>query len=172
MYGGSCVVTPMPWPVRWMNCSPYPASVITCRAARSISWQATPGPDRLERRPAAPAARSSCTSRTSADGSPTRHRAGGVRAVAVHQAAEVEDDRVAVLDDPVAGLVVRVGAVRAGADDGEVDLLVPELAQQAGEVGGDLGLLPAGEPDTEDLARTSRPRRRPRLPAGPARRRP
>ena len=27
----------------------------------------------------------------------------------------------------VAGLVVRIGAVRSGADDGEVDLLVPEL---------------------------------------------
>ena len=77
--------------------------------------------------------------------------AAGVRAVAVHQAAEVEDDRVARLDRPVAGLVVRVGAVRAGADDGEVDLLVPELAQQPRQVGGDVGLLPAGEPDPEDL---------------------
>ena len=50
-----------------------------------------------------------------------------------------------VLDDPVPRLVVRIGAVRAGADDGEVDLLVAELAQQAGEVGGDLGLPAAGE---------------------------
>ncbi len=23
------MVTPIPWPVRWMNCSPYPAAVIT-----------------------------------------------------------------------------------------------------------------------------------------------
>ena len=29
MYGGSWVVVPMPCPVRWMNRSPYPASVIT-----------------------------------------------------------------------------------------------------------------------------------------------
>ena len=38
----------------------------------------------------------------------------------------------------VAHLVVRVGAVGPGADDREVDLRVPVLAQQAGEVGGDL----------------------------------
>ena len=37
MYGGSWVVTPIPCPVRWMNCSPYPASVITRRASRSTS---------------------------------------------------------------------------------------------------------------------------------------
>ena len=39
--------------------------------------------------------------------------AGGVGAVAVLEAAEVEHDHVALLDDPVAHLVVRVGAVRA-----------------------------------------------------------
>ena len=112
MYGGSCVVMPMPWPVRWMNCSPYPASVITCRAARSISWQATPGPDRLDagllRLPDDLVHLADLGGRLA-----DAHGAAGVRAVAVHQAAEVEDDRVAVLDGPVAGLVVRVGAVRA-----------------------------------------------------------
>ena len=71
MYGGSCVVVPMPWPVRWMNCSPYPASVITARAARSTSWHATPG--RTASTPACWASRTtSCTSRMSSDGSPTQ----------------------------------------------------------------------------------------------------
>src|SRR6476620_7381552 len=56
-----------------------------------------------------------------------RHRARRVRTVAVPQPPEVQHDRVAGLDHAVAGLVVRIGAVRSGADDGEVDLLVPEL---------------------------------------------
>src|SRR6185436_2689417 len=47
------------------------------------------------------------------------HAARGVRAVAVLQPAEVEDDHVAVLDPAVTRLVVRVGAVRARADDRE-----------------------------------------------------
>ena len=113
--------------------------MITVRAARSISWQATPG-------------------RTASNAGLLRlpddlvdlallvgrladvDRARGVRAVAVLEAAEVEDDHVAVLDHPLAGLVVRVGAVGSGADDGEVDLRVAVLAQQRGEVGGDVGL--------------------------------
>ena len=56
------------------------------------------------------------------------------------------------MDHPVAGLVVGVGPVRAGAHDREVDLFVAEVAQQGGEVGSDLGLLAALEPDLEDLA--------------------
>ncbi len=68
------------------------------------------------------------------------HGAGGVGPVAVLEPAEVEHHRIPDLDHPVAGLVVRVGAVGAGSDDGEVDLLVAELAQQRREVGGDLGL--------------------------------
>jgi hypothetical protein len=51
-----------------------------------------------------------------------------VRAVAVPEAAEVEHDHVAVLDLALAELVVRAGAVRARADDGEVDLRVSVLA--------------------------------------------
>ena len=75
--------------------------------------------------------------------------ARGVGAVAVLQAAEVEDDHVAVLDRAVAGLVVRVGAVRPGADDGEVDLRMAMVDEQGGEIGGDLGLLAAGETHLE-----------------------
>ena len=43
MYGSSCVSTPMPWPVRWMNSSPYPPSMITWRAAASTDSAVTPG---------------------------------------------------------------------------------------------------------------------------------
>ena len=89
------------------------------------------------------------------------HRAGGVGPVAVHQATEVEDHGVPVLDDTLPRLVVRVGAVRAGAHHGEVDLFVSESAQQGREVGGDLGLAAAGERHTDDL-RVGRVRGRPR----------
>ncbi len=78
-------------------------------------------------------------------------RAGGVGAVAVLQTAEVEDDHVAALDDAVAHLVVRVGAVRSGGDDGEVDLGVTEAAEQVGEVGGDVGLVASAEGNLPDL---------------------
>ena len=56
-----------------------------------------------------------------------------VRAVSVLEPAEVEHHHVAVLDHPVADLVVRVGAVGPGPDDGEVHL-VPELPRQVGQV--------------------------------------
>src|SRR5690606_24389032 len=84
-------------------------------------------------------------------GLPDVHGAGGVGAVAVLQAAEVEDDHVAVGDDAVAGLVVRVGAVGAGGDDGEVHAGVPVPQQQRGEVGGDVGLPAPGEGHRADL---------------------
>jgi hypothetical protein len=76
---------------------------------------------------------------------------GGVGAVAVLDAAEIHDYHVALLDPPVARLVVRVGAVRARADDGEVDLAVAVLAQQRSEIGGDLVLRATGEADLDDL---------------------
>jgi hypothetical protein len=41
---------------------------------------------------------------------------------AVLEAAEVQDDHVALLDRALAHLVMRVGAVRARADDRDVDL--------------------------------------------------
>ena len=69
----------------------------------------------------------------------------------MEQPAEVEDHGVPHLDDPFAGLVVGVGAVGAGTHDGEVDLFVPELPQQPGEVRRDLGLAPAGEAQLDDL---------------------
>ena len=100
------------------------------------------------------------------------HGAGRVGAVAVLDAAEVQHDHVAVLDHPLADLVVRVGAVGARADDGEVDLRVAVLAQQRGEVGGDLGLGPTGELHLARSPRTRRRRRRRRRRAARARRRP
>src|SRR3954452_325913 len=71
-------------------------------------------------------------------------RARRVGAVAVLEPAEVEHDHVTRLDPPVARLVMRVGAVRARADDGEVDLAVAVLEEQRREIGGDLGLEPPG----------------------------
>ena len=77
--------------------------------------------------------------------------AGRVRAVAVLDAAEVEDDHVAFLDHTLVELVVGVGAVRARADDGEVDLRMPVVAEEAGEVGGDLALAATRELTLGDL---------------------
>ena len=79
------------------------------------------------------------------------HGAGRVGPVAVLEAAEVEHDHVALLDRALAHLVMRVGAVGPGAHDGEVDLRVAVLAQQAGEIGGDLALGAPGELDADDL---------------------
>ena len=95
MYGGSWVVTPMPWPVRWMKYSPYPASAITARAARSTSWQAAPGrtaskPGLLGRAHHVVDALLLGAGLADVDGT------GGVGAVAVLEAAEVEDDHVAL----------------------------------------------------------------------------
>ena len=80
------------------------------------------------------------------------HRAAGVRPVAEHESTEVEHHAVAALDHPVTGLVVGVRPVRSRADHGEVDLLVPEVTQQLGEIGGDVRLTPAGELHLDDLA--------------------
>lgn len=122
---------------------------MTARAARSISWQATRAAPRCSPPPAPPArCRGPAAPR---GGFADVDRAGGVGAVAVLEAAEVEHDHVAPLDGAVTGLVVRVGAVRSGADHGEVDLGVPELGEQPGQIGGHVGLLAAGEPDLEDL---------------------
>ena len=77
--------------------------------------------------------------------------ARSIRAVAVLEAAEVEHDHVAVLDRAVAGLVVRVGAVRPGASYGEVDLRMAVLDEQTGQVGGDLGFLAPREPHLKKL---------------------
>ena len=51
-------------------------------------------------------------------------------------------------------LVMGVGAVGARADDGEVDLRMAVVAEEAGEVGGDLALAPAREPHLRDLLET------------------
>ena len=68
---------------------------------------------------------------------------GCVGAVAVLQPAEIEHDHVALPNRAVAGLVMRVRAVRPGADDSEVDLRMAVLDEQTGEVGGDLGFRAA-----------------------------
>ena len=52
----------------------------------------------------------------------------------------------------IAGLVVRVGAVGPGGDDGELDRVVAVGEQELGEVGGDVRLRTAGEPDLADVA--------------------
>src|SRR5207342_3593278 len=68
-----------------------------------------------------------------------------VRAVPVLGAAEVEHDHVALLDDAIALLVVRVRAVRARGDDRELDRGVAVRLQELGQLSGDLRLGPAGE---------------------------
>jgi hypothetical protein len=64
---------------------------------------------------------------------------------------KVEHDHVAFFDRSLAHLVMRVGAVRTGADDREVDLRMSVLAQEAGEIGSDLALAAAGELHLRDL---------------------
>ena len=46
MYGSSCVSSPMPWPVRWMKRSPYPAAVIDVAGGGVDRLGGDPGPDR------------------------------------------------------------------------------------------------------------------------------
>jgi hypothetical protein len=78
MYGGSCVVTPIPWPLRWMNCPGAPVDLLA---------------------------------RDSRDAQP-------------------------------------------GADDGEADLLMPELSQAFGSVGRDIRLSSTGPVDDAEPRRT------------------
>ncbi len=71
--------------------------------------------------------------------------AGLVGAVAVgHRAADVDDDRVAGLDDAVGELVVRAGAVRPARDDDEVDAHVALGDDRVGDVLADLALGASG----------------------------
>src|SRR3954451_10566287 len=130
----------MPCPVRWMKCSPQPASVITPRALASISSAVTPG-----RTPAVAAACACCRtpyhSATSAPGSrPTayvrvqseRYPLPGSPPVpttttppAPRRAPASDDDNHPRLDHPAGDVVVRVGPVGPRADDREVDRDVP-----------------------------------------------
>ena len=80
-----------------------------------------------------------------------RDRAGRVRSVAEHQATDVQDHGVTAFDHPVTGLVVRIGAVGSGSDDGEIKLLVPESAQQPRQFGCDLAFTPTGERRLHDV---------------------
>src|SRR6266511_4231875 len=70
-------------------------------------------------------------------------RAGGVGAIAVQPAADVDHHRVARLDDSPGGDVVGAGGVRAGADDREARLVVA-AADGRLDLAGQLQLGPAG----------------------------
>ena len=78
--------------------------------------------------------------------------AGDVGGVAALDAAEVEHDHVALLDLSTRDLVVGVGAVRPGPHQRELDLGVAVLAQQVGEVGSDVELAAAREPDPQEVS--------------------
>ena len=115
----------MPWPVRWMNHSPYPASSMMRRAVRSTLSAVTPGLT-LSGRRLLGVVEHVVVRREVIGRVPDRVGAGAVGAVAGrHRAADVDHDHVAVLDDPVGDLMVRRGGVRPGADDHEVHLDVP-----------------------------------------------
>ncbi|SPZ35019.1 Uncharacterised protein [Rhodococcus wratislaviensis] len=74
----------------------------------------------------------------------------------------VQDHGVTAFDHPVTGLVVRIGAVGSGSDDGEIKLLVPESAQQPRQLGCDLAFTPTGERRLHDVLMSEMPY----LPAG------
>ena len=91
---------------------------------------------------------------------PDANRTGGVRAVAVPKAAEVQDNRVARLDHSIPGFMVRVGPIRTRSDHSEVDLLMAELPQQISKISRDLRLAPTSKTPLHNLA-ISRVRRGP-----------
>ena len=120
MYGSSWVSRPMPWPVRWMNHSPYPASSMIApgRLVHALGGDAGPDPDggRLLGALEHLVVRGEIVGRA-AHGV----RAGAVGAVAGrHGAPDVDHDDVPAANHPVGDLVVRRGGVRAGAHDHEV----------------------------------------------------
>ena len=77
-----------------------------------MSWHVGARPDRLEAR-LLRAADDLVHLALLVGGLADMDRAARVGAVAVLEPTEVEDDHVALLDRPIARLVVRVGAVRA-----------------------------------------------------------
>ena len=77
-------------------------------------------------------------------------RPGDIRAIAAHRAAEIKNDRVALGDAAVTGLVVRRGAIPGRSDDRECDLVVTLGAKKVGQVRTDLALRPTGERTLED----------------------
>ena len=88
----------------------------------------------------------------SRSGSPPGHpqRPGDVRAVALPNAADVEHDRVARLDRPIARLVVRRGRVRAGRDDGERRRVVTLVDKPLANLAADVCLRPPDQPTRGD----------------------
>src|SRR5581483_4264766 len=75
---------------------------------------------------------------------PRGERARAVRAVAVDDAARVDDDELARLEHLVARSCVRACAVRPGGDDdGKGEALGPALAEQLLHPPGKLALAPA-----------------------------
>jgi len=67
-------------------------------------------------------------------------------------AAEVQHNGIARLDHPLPRLMVRVGSIGTGSDDGEVDLFMSELSQQIGKIGSNVGLSPTSKTPLHDLA--------------------
>ena len=130
----------MPCPVRWMKCSPQPASSMTSRAAASIVLRrharAGRPPSRPPERPAGRAYHSATSARRrlrrprrcgcSPTGSrwPSPRRCRRRRRHRPHR--------------PLGQLVVRARAVRAGADDREVHAGVALGEDRRGDVGADL----------------------------------
>ncbi len=169
MYGSSCSSMPMPWPVRWMNCSPQPG-VGDDRAGGGVDGLAG-GADHgggdggllcVEQHGVGLGQLLGRLAEVDAAGD-----VGAVAdpVVAEHRAAEVAEHHLALLDDPVARLVVGAGRVGAGGHDGEVHPLVALGEEAPAQLGRHLRL---GAPHQR---RCRRPAARP-PPGRPPRRRP
>src|SRR5207247_7425935 len=76
---------------------------------------------------------------------PHRERARRIAVVPVELPAEVEHDRVALLEAAIAGLVVGRRGVGSSADDREVGPRVSVFDEQAPEIGRDLDLRATAE---------------------------
>ena len=75
-------------------------------------------------------------------------RAGRVAAVAAEAPADVEHERVSLLDHPIPGLVMRARRVRTGRDDRESGRVVAGLEQELADVPAHLALRPPRQPLT------------------------
>src|SRR5213593_3440706 len=76
---------------------------------------------------------------------PDVDRSRDVGAIPRTRAAEVQHDRIAARDAPLAGLVMWRRPVRTGGDDREGHLVVSLFAQQSRQIGADLALGPTSE---------------------------
>ena len=114
------------------------------RAAASICSRRDSGPHRLDRR-LLRALQHRVAPRDLGVGLADAVRTGGVGVVTGFVgAADVDDDDVAGAQFTVGALVVRVGAMRPGADDDECDLRMSFGDNGLRDVGGHVGLGTAG----------------------------